>query len=225
MSLRVFRPFVSLLLSLLVPAQLLSQEPASGMVYASGTAWVNGTEVPKSVAVFPGDTLQTRQDASANIGSNGSSIMVLADSLLKYEGTAVAVDRGTVRVSTGMGFAAHACEVKARPAENVPTQYQFTHNDRRVEIVATKGDVIVDDHEGSKTLKEGEQTSREDGCEAAAKKNPKRRTGASTAASGGVLSSSIAVRTGIGIVTGITIWVLLQGDDPLSPACPDKTCK
>jgi hypothetical protein len=219
------RPFVSLLLTLLVPAQLLSQEPASGMVYASGTAWVNGTEVPKSVAVFPGDTLQTKQDASANIGSNGSSVMVLADSLLKYEGTAVAVDHGTVRVTTGTGFAAHACEVKARPADNVPTQYQFTHNDHRVEIVATKGDVIVEDHEGSKTLKEGNQTSREDGCEAAAKKNPRRVPGATPAASGGVLSSSIAVRTGIGIVTGITIWVLLQGDDPMSPACPDKTCK
>jgi hypothetical protein len=175
--------------------------------------------------VFPGDTLQTKQDASANIGSNGSSVMVLSDSLLKYEGTSVEVDHGAVRVSTGAGFAAHACEVKARPADNIPTQYQFTHNDRRVEIVATKGDVIVDDHEGSKTLKEGEQTSRDDGCEPVAKRNPKRRPGASPAASGGVLSSSIALRTGIGVVTGITIWVLLQHDDPLSPACPDKTCQ
>lgn len=216
---------MSLLLTLLVPAQLLSQEPASGMVYASGTAWVNGTEVPKSAAIFQGDTLQTKQDASANIGSNGSSVMVLPDSLLKYEGTAVDVDRGAVRVSTGAGFAAHACEVKARPAENVPTQYQFIHNDRRVEIVATKGDVIVEDHDGSKTLKEGEQTSRADGCEAAAKKNPKRRPGAATAAGGGILSSNVAVYTGIGVVTGITIWVLLQGGDPLSPSCPDKTCQ
>jgi hypothetical protein len=222
---RVLRPLVSIVLTLLVPAQLLGQAPASGMVYASGMAWVNGTEVPKSVALFPGDTLQTKADASANIGTNGSSVMVLSDSVLKYEGTSVAVDRGTVRVSTGTGFAAHACEVKARPADNVPTQYQFIHNDGRVDVIATKGDMIVDDHAGSKTVKEGEQTSRDDGCEVAAKRNPKPRRGASTAASGGILSSSIAVRTGIGIVTGITIWVLLQGDDPLSPSCPDNTCK
>jgi hypothetical protein len=225
MSQSVFRSVVSIALTLLVPAQLLGQDSASGMVYANGPAWVNGTEIPKSVAVFSGDTLQTKQDSSANIGTNGSSVMVLSDSLVKYEGSSVGVDRGSVRVSTESGFAAHACEVKASPANNTQTQYQFAHNDRRVVVIATKGDVIVDDHERSKTIKEGQQTTRDDGCEQAAKKNRKKRPGAATAAGGGILSSPTAVYTGIGIVTGITLWVLLQDDDPLSPACPDKTCK
>jgi hypothetical protein len=225
MSQMVFRSVVSIVLTLLVPAQLLGQESASGMVYANGPAWVNGTEIPKSVAVFSGDTLQTKQDSSANISTNGSSVMVLSDSLVKYEGTSVGVDRGSVRVSTGSGFSAHACEVKARPAENTPTQFQFTHNDRRAAVIATKGDVIVEDHEGSKTVKEGQQTTRDDGCEQAVKKNPKKRPGATTAAGGGILSSPTAVYTGIGTVVGITTWVLLKDDDPISPACPDKTCK
>jgi hypothetical protein len=211
-------------LILLVPAQLLGQESASGMVYANGPAWVNGTEIPKSVAVFPGDVLQTKQDASANIGTNGSSVMVQSDSLIKYEGTSVAVDRGSVRVSTASSFEAHACEVKARPVNNTPTQYEFTHNDQHVTVVATKGDVTVEDHQGSKTVKEGEQATRDDGCEAAAKKNPKRRPGAVAAAGGGILSSPAGLYTGIAIVGGITTWVLLQGDDPISPACPTKSC-
>lgn len=225
MSRMVFRSVVSIVLTLLVPAQLLGQESASGMVYANGPAWVNGTEIPKSVAVFSGDTLQTKQDSSANIGTNGSSVMVLSDSLVKYEGTSVGVDRGSVRVSTSSGFAAHVCEVKVRPANNTaPTQYQVTHNDKRVAINAIKDDVIVEYHEESKTVKEGQQITRDDGCEVAAKKNPKRRPGATTAASGGILSSPTAVYTGIGIVVGITTWVLLQDDDPMSPACPDNTC-
>ena len=62
-----FRSVVSIVLALLLPAQLLGQDSASAMVYANGQAWVNGTEIPKSVAVFPGDTLQTKQDASANL--------------------------------------------------------------------------------------------------------------------------------------------------------------
>jgi len=225
MYLRLFRPFLSLALALLVPAQLPGQESATAMVYANGQTWVNGTEVPKSVAVFMGDTLQTRQDASASIGVNGSSVMVLSDSLIKYEGASVAVDRGTVRVSTANGFSAHVCEVKAWPAANVPTQYQFTHSDRNVIVTATKGDVIVDDHGDRKTVAEGQQITREDGCEAAAKKNPKRRPGASTAAAGGILSSPPLLYTGIGIVGGITTWVLLQGGDPISPKCPDNSCQ
>lgn len=224
MSQRAFRPVVSIVLALLVPAQLLGQNPGGGMVYANGTAWVNGEEIPKSGAVFPGDTLQTKPDSSANIGTNGSSVMVLSDSLVKYEGTSVDVDRGSVRVTTGSGFAAHACAVKARPADNTQTQYQFVHNNRRVEVIATKGDVIVEDRDSSKRVAEGQQVSRDDGCEPVAKKSTKRRPGAATAAGGGILSSPIAVYTGIGIVGGITTWVLLQGDDPLSPACPDNTC-
>ena len=224
MSQKLFRSVVSIALTLLVPSQLISQDSASAMVFANGPAWINGTEIPKSMALFPGDMLQTKQDASANVGTNGSSIMVLSDSLVKYEGSSVGVDHGSVRVSTGSGFEAHACEVKAKPVNNTQTQYQFAHNDRHVTLVATKGDVTLEDHQGSKTIKEGEQTTRDDGCEVAAKKNPKKRTGATTAAGGGILSSPTALRTGIVIVGGITTWVLLQDDDPLSPACPTKTC-
>ena len=225
MSQILLRSVVSIVLTLLVPAQLLGQDSASGMVHVNGTAWVNGTEVPKSIAVSSGDMLQTKQDSSANIDTNGSSVMVLSDSLVKYEGSSVGVDRGSVRVSTQSGFAAHACEVKARPANIAPTQYQFTHNDRRVAVIAMKGDVIVEDHEGSKTVSEGQQTTRDDGCEVAAKKNPKKRPGATTAAGGGILSSPSALYTGIAIVGGITTWVLLQDDNPLSPACPTQNCQ
>jgi len=225
MSQRLFSSVVSMALALLVPVQLLGQESASGMVYANGSATVNGTEIPKSVAAFPGDTLQTRQDASATLSTNGSSVMMFSDSLLKYEGTSVAVDRGSVRVNTSTSFEAHACQVKATPVSNTATQYQFAHNDGHVTVVATKGDVTVEDHQGSKTVKEGEQATRDDGCEVAAKKNPKRRPGATTAAGGGLLSTPAALYTGIGVVTGITTWVLLQGDDPISPKCPTKDCK
>src|SRR6267154_2165683 len=109
-----------------------------------------------------------RDYSSATICTNGSSVMMLSDSLVKYEGSSVAVDRGSVRVGTESGFSAHACDVKARPANNTPTQYQFTHNDKRVAINATKGDVIVEDHSGTKTVKEGQEVTRDDGCELAA---------------------------------------------------------
>src|SRR5947199_3054912 len=195
MSQRVFVSVVSMALTLVVPVQLLGQDSASGMVYANGSASVNGAEIPKSVAVFPGDVLQTKPDSSATIATNGSSVMMFSDSSVKYEGSWVGVDRGSVRINTSLGFEAHACEVKARPVSNTPTEYQFIHNDGHVTVIAIKGDVFVEDHQGarkdkksktdqksmhqqsmdhgSKIVKEGEQTTSADACHVAGKKRPK----------------------------------------------------
>jgi hypothetical protein len=231
MSQRVFLSAVSMALTLLVPIQLLGQESASGMVYANGSTTVNGTEIPKSVAVFPGDKLETKPDASATIGTNGSSVMVFSDSLVKYEGTSVGVDRGSVRVNTSSGFEAYACEVKARPVDNSATQYQFTHNDGHVTVIAMKGDVFVEDRQGSKTdesqrdkeskrVKEGEQATREDGCEVA--RSPRRAPSAPSS----IGNPKILYPT-IGITGGVITWILLRGGHdhaPISPACPTKGC-
>jgi len=206
---------VSIVLTLLIPAQLVGQDSASAMVYANGPAWVNGTEIPKSVAVFPGDILETKQDSSANIGASGSSVMVLSDSLVKYEGPSVAVDRGSVRVSTESGFMAHACEVKAKPANLTPTQYQFTHNDGHVTVLAIQGDVTVDDNGDSKTVQEGQQITREDGCEAA----KERREPALP------YNSPTARYIGAVTIGVILIWLLWPDNDDMSPACPQKPCQ
>ena len=77
------------------------------MLYTTGSAWVNGSVVPKSAAMFSGDMLQTRSDSTASIQTNGSSVMVMADSLVKFEGPAVEVDHGGVRVTTSRALAAH----------------------------------------------------------------------------------------------------------------------
>ena len=51
MSQPAFRFVVCCLLAVLVPAQLLAGESASAMLYTNGSAWLNGSEVPKSAAV------------------------------------------------------------------------------------------------------------------------------------------------------------------------------
>ena len=231
---RAFLSVVSMALTVLVPLQTLGQESASGMVYANGSATVNGSEIPQSVAVFPGDQLETKPDSSATIGSNGSSVTVFSNSLVTYEGTSAGVDRGSVRITTASGFEAHACEVRARPASNIATQYQFAHTDGHVTVMAIKGDVIVEDHPGASTerskadqesktgrgstiVKEGEQTTRDDGCEKAPKRRPSPAVG---------IGNPPVLYTGIGITGGILIWWLIHehGHKPVSPACPSNSC-
>jgi hypothetical protein len=217
---------LSIVLAMLIPAQLLAADSASAMLYSNGTAWINGSTVPKSAAVFSGDLVQTRPDSTANLSSSGSSVMVLADSLVKFQGAAVEIEHGAVRISTAHGLATQAGEVTVKPAGNSWTEFQVTDVDGQVQIMATKGDLTVQDQQGTTTVQQGQQTTRDDTSNPEKKKRKKRKgAGAAPAAGGGIMSSSYALYTGIAVVGGVTTWVLLQGDDPLSPACPTTTCQ
>ena len=227
MSESAFRSAVCCLLAIVFPAQvMLAGETASAMLYTNGAAWLNGSEVPKSAAVFAGDMLQTRPDSTASIQSNGSSVMVLADSLVKFEGPAVEIEHGAVRVTTSRGLAARAGDVTVKPATNSWTEFQVTDVDGRVQIAASKGDLTVQDDKGTTTVTQGQETTRDDTADTEKKKKKRRRgTGAAPAAGGGVMSSAPAIYTGLGVVGGVGVWVLLQDEHPVSPACPKNPCQ
>ncbi len=40
------------------PASLMAADSGAAMLYAKGTAWLNGANVPRSSAIFPGDLVQ-----------------------------------------------------------------------------------------------------------------------------------------------------------------------
>src|SRR5204863_2818533 len=159
MSFSALRAGLSVVLAMSLPGQLLAADSASAMLYTNGAAWLNGATVPKSAAVFSGDIVQTRPDSTAHLNASGSSIMVLADSLVKFEGSAVEIEHGAVRVSTGQGLATQAGEVTVKPAGTAWTEFQVTDVDGRVQIIASKGDVTVQDQQGTTTVQAGEQTT------------------------------------------------------------------
>jgi hypothetical protein len=228
MSQSAFRSVLCCLLAILFPAQvMLGGETASAMLYTNGPAWLNGSEVPKSAAVFSGDMLQTRPDSTANIQSNGSSVMVMADSLVKFELPAVELEHGTVRVTTSRGLAARAGDVTVKPVANTWTEFQMTDVDGRVQIAANKGDVTVQDDKGTTTtVTQGQQTTRDDTSDTEKKKKKHRRgPGAAPAAGGGIMSSTPALAIGGGAIAGVGIWVWTRSEPPVSPACPTDPCQ
>jgi hypothetical protein len=226
MSQSAFRSAVCCLLVVLFPAQvMLAGETATAMLYTNGAAWLNGSEVPKSAAVFSGDLLQTRPDSTASIQSNGSNVMVLADSLVKFEGPAVEVEHGGVRVSTSHLLAARAGDVTIKPATDSWTEFQVTDVDGRVQIAANKGDVTVQDDKGTTTVTQGQQTTRDDTSEANKKKRRHRHgTGAQPAAGGGIMSSTPVVYGGLAVAGGVAVWVWTRSSTPVSPDCPSNPC-
>lgn len=219
-----FQCVISCLLALLIPMQLFAGETASAMLYTNGSTWLNGGQVPKSAALFSGDLVQTRSDSTARINAAGSSVMVLSDSLVKFQGPDVEIEHGGVQVATGRGLATKAGEVTVKPAQPSWTEFQVADVDGRVQIVATKGDLTIQDQQGTTTLSEGQQATRDDTSEPTKKKHRKRGEGAVPAAQGSILSSSKAIYVGAGIIGAVTIWALTRGEEPMSPSCPNNSC-
>jgi hypothetical protein len=212
---------------LVVPASLFAADSGAAMLYANGAAWLNGSHVPNSSAIFAGDLVQTRSDSAANIHAPGSSITVLGDSLVQFEGVSLKVEHGGVSVSTSKGVATTAGDVRVAPSSNAWTEFNVTDVDGTVRIAARKGDLTVTDDSGTVTLAQGQETTRDESSgqtdnKKDNKKSKKRSAagGAIPAAGGGLLNSPIAVGIGGAAVVGVTAWVLLKNDNPVSPAVP-----
>ncbi len=201
------------------PLSLVAADTGAAMLYAKGTVWINGSTVPRSSAIFPGDLVQTKPDSVANINATGSSVMILADSLVKFEGDAVSVEHGSVSVATAKGMVTRAGDVTVAPASSAWTEFEVTDVNGTVQIVARKGDVSISDGSGSSsTLPQREQTTRDESR--AHKKDRQKGAGAAPAAAGGILNSPYAIAIGAAAVGGLITWVLIQGDEPLSPSHP-----
>jgi hypothetical protein len=220
-SMQLLRAILSCVLAVVVPAAMFAADTGAAMIYTMGTTWINGSGVPKNSAIFPGDLIQTKDDAVANINATGSTVVILSDSLIQFENNGLTLEHGAVAVSTGKRMSTHAGEVTVTPASEAWTQFEVSDVDGSVHIAARKGDILIADATGTSTLPQGGQTTRDESK--FHKKKKRRAGGAIPGATGPIMDSPYAIGTGLGIIGGVTTWVLLQGDDPLSPACPSKT--
>jgi hypothetical protein len=217
-----FRKLVNCVLLFLFPGSMLAADSTAAMLYTNGGAWINGAHVPRaSSAVFLGDLVQTRSDSVANINEAGSTITVLSDSLVQFEGVSVRVEHGGVTVATSKGVATNAGDWKVTPASNAWTEFNVSDVDGTVHIAATKGDLMISDGQQTTTLSQGQETTRDENSPNSDKKKKKdRQVGAAPAAGGGILNSPIAVGIGAGAIAGVTAWVLIRSDNPASPSQP-----
>ena len=114
----------------------------------------------------------------------------------------------------------------ATPVSNAWTEFNVTDVDGTVRIAARKGDLSITDDNGTVTLAQGQETTRDEQSDKGDKdkdkdkKNKKRAAGAAPAAGGGVLNSTTAVIVGAVAVGGVTAWVLTRDENPVSPSTP-----
>ena len=215
----MFRGVLSWLLIMVLPAASFAADSGAAMLYTNGAAWINGGTVPKSSAIFSGDLVQTRTDSVASIKATGTSVMVFSDSLVQFQGSAVKLEHGSLNVGTSRSMAAQIGELRVVPASGTSwTEFEVTDTDGAVKIIARKGDLRLIDADGTTTLAQGQETTRDESSEK--QKRKRERGGAIPAAGGGILDSPYAIGAGIAVVGGVAAWALLHDDEPFSPKRP-----
>ncbi len=218
------RRMVCCVLVFLFPSSMFAADSNAAMLYTNGGAWINGSHVPRSSsAIFSGDLLQTRSDTVANIDEPGSTITVLADSLVEFQPSSVRVEHGGVTVTTSRQVGSEAGDVKVKPAAPAWSEFNLSDVDGTVKIFARKGSLTITYGKEVFTLAQGQETTRDESAPDSNtdnKKGKKKDPGGAPGATGGWLNSPIAIGIGAGAVIGVSTWVLLQGNSPASPSTP-----
>jgi hypothetical protein len=218
----LYLKILSCLMVMIFPAALFAADQPAAMLYSHGTALLNGNSIARSSAIFSGDLVQTNPGSVANINATGSSVLVLNDSLIQYEGSTVKLEHGGVAISTSKSLATRAGDVTVSPTASVWTEFEVRDVDGRVQIAARKGDLTISDDSGTSTLAQGQQTTRD---ESQSQNNNKKRKkdvapAAAPPAGGAIMDSPWTIGIAGGIIVGGTAWVLSKSDDPVSPAKP-----
>lgn len=218
---------LSCLMVMIFPATLFAVDQPAAMLYSHGTALLNGNSIARSSAIFSGDLVQTNPDSVANINATGSSVLVLNDSLIQYEGSTVKLEHGGVTVSTSKSLATRAGDVTVSPTTSVWTEFEVRDVDGRVQIAARKGDLTISDDSGTTTLAQGQQTTRDESqsqtdnqTDNKKRKKKKMVGGAVPGAAEGIFNSPTAIGIAGGLIIGGTAWALSKTDDPVSPIKP-----
>jgi hypothetical protein len=215
--LRVFQlRILSCIMVVVFPITLLAADLPGAMLYSHGTALLNGNSISRSSAIFAGDLVQTSADSVANINAAGSSVLVLNESLVEYQGTTLKLEHGGVTVSTSKLLATQAGSVKVSPVASVWTEFEVRDVDGKVQILARKGDLTIKDDNGTTTLAQGQEATRDDNQQS--EKKNRRVAAAQIPGYGAALDSPWAIGIGGGIIIGGTAWVLVHGDEPASPS-------
>jgi hypothetical protein len=222
MSVSTLSRLVCFAMILILPQSLLAIDTGSAILHAQGGVWVNGTEVPDSTAIFPGDLLETKPGFAANLTADGSTVLIQPESIVKFQGDVLVLDHGSVSVGTSKAMRVQVNCLMVVPVDTQWTQYDVTDVTGKVLVAAHKSDVKINREGGLAKLSkepqtsgaivhEGEQSTREESVACGAPPEP--------ATAGNALNPKWIAAAGGG---GILILLLLHGGPSKPPISSSK---
>src|SRR5580700_4718352 len=143
MGVSALRKFVSWMMVILCPLSLAAADAGSAVLHSEGGVWVNGLEVVGSTVVFPGDLVETKPGFVANLDAEGSSVLIQPQSVVKFQGTFLVLEHGSVSVGTSTLMSVHVNCIRVEPLSAERTQYDVADVSGTVQVAARKNDVSI----------------------------------------------------------------------------------
>lgn len=129
---------------------LLAASDGAAVLNSSGAVVVNGSDAPKTTALFKGDTVRTPGGALVTISSPGSTVLLPQNSQVIFQGNALGLEEGTASVSTSTGMTIQASQYSIAPATGGTAKYEIRRSGNSVLVHASSGALTV--HESGKTI-------------------------------------------------------------------------
>ncbi len=207
-------------------ASLMAQDLGRAMLHSDGGAWLNAKPAPDSSAIFPHDLVQTRNESTARIDVDGSTITVQPGTLVQYEGDELFLDHGSLQLNSARGMKVRVNCMTIVPLTQERTRYDIIEADGKVMVAARDNDVRI--HYRRVTTRQSKDTGSPDVTvhrteqvtlaeECGAERQPAPFDG-----NGPILNSPWARGAGVAAIGVLTCWALCRGDETVSPHKPDK---
>jgi hypothetical protein len=143
MSVSIFRFICCWAMIVIFPATLLAADAQSAILHTQGGVWINGNEVPDATAIMPGDVLETKPGSTANLTTDGSTVVIQPESVVKYNGDSLSLEHGGVSVGTSTSMSVHIDCLGVVPVSNEWTQYNVGDVNGTIKVAAIKLDVNI----------------------------------------------------------------------------------
>ncbi len=195
------------------------------MLHSDGSVWLNGSAVANSSApLFPHDSIQTPSGVVAKIDAEGSTVTILPETVLQFEGAEIVLDHGSLQLNTVRQINVRVNCMTVIPVSPEWTQFDVTDVDGKVTVAANQKDVKIhyqaalaksskQSASGDVIVHESEQKTRDEHCGAAA------HPASGVDATGAFLNSTWAKVAGAGAILATCI-LICRGGNPISPDKP-----
>ena len=150
----VVQRLIAVALAVVCPCTFLMAERPSAMLYATGTVTLNGTPAAATMSVFAGDRIETANASVVSINRSGSSLVVDPNSSVEYQNDGFTILKGSARVRTSRGLAAHAGSLSVIPIGNAAL-FDVSSDGRTVLVASREGTLTLTDGIETATLKPG----------------------------------------------------------------------
>jgi hypothetical protein len=213
------RALICWIVVFLMPSATLAADGPVGVLYGTGTVYLDGARLANSMPVISGDVIETKEIGVAHLDMSGSTVIIQPNAIVRFQAAGLSLDHGSISMATGKSLSVSARDFQIIPVSSAWTQFEVTRSGGIIQIAVRRNSVTIKCGVGAPTLiQEGHQLTRTDAqdCGLAQKSG----SGAPTPVHGAILTSPWAEAAGIGAAGTLLFLTLRHGDDPISPTQP-----